>query len=222
MKNNYKYKLIRVGSKYDGGYFVCPNSISNTDNLISIGIETNWEFEKQFVKINPNTNVNCYDGQTSLKLIIKFFIIQILKTLAFDLNFSLLKRSILNFFEFNSLLKNKLNFIKKNIGLKNGLTFNEIISNKKNIFLKIDIEGSEYRILHEILQNKNKITGLVIEFHDYDLNKIKVDNFIKNIGLEHIHTNINEMGGISQENYPLVLEMTFSREPIKQVVNTEN
>ena len=40
----YQNKLVRIGSKHDGGYFVCPNAISMTKNLIGIGIETNWEF----------------------------------------------------------------------------------------------------------------------------------------------------------------------------------
>ena len=157
MKNKlYKHKIIRVGSAYDGGYFVCPNSILKANNLISLGIETNWEFEKDFLKKNPKTIITCYDGQTNYKLVLRFFFIQIIKTLLLEFNFSLLKRSFDNLFEFSTLLEKKLNFSRKNIGLKNGLTFGEVISNKENVFLKIDIEGSEYRILKDILKFKNR------------------------------------------------------------------
>ena len=38
--------------------------------------------------------------------------------------------------------------------------FNEI--NYKIYFLKVDIEGSEYRILDTLVDNKNRISGLVI------------------------------------------------------------
>ena len=93
--NIFKHKLIRIGSQNDGGYFICPNSIVNTNNLISLGIETNWEFEKNFIKINPKTKIYCYDGQTNYKLIMKFFYIQVLKNLLFEFNFSLLKRSFI-------------------------------------------------------------------------------------------------------------------------------
>ena len=117
--------------------------------------------------------------------------------------------------------KKKLNFVNKNIGLKNGLNFDEVLENFSNVFLKIDIEGSEYRILNDILENKEKLVGLVIEFHDYDLNKTKIKDFINNIGLEMIHININEMGGISMDNYPLVVELTFSKQPTKEKINKE-
>lgn len=217
----YKHSLIRIGSVYDGGYFVCPNSIKNSKNLISFGIETNWEFEKDFTKLNPDVNVKSYDGQTKFGLIFKFFVFQIFKFFLFKGNLHLLKRSFYNLFEYNSLLKKKLNFVNKNIGLKNGLNFDEVLENFSNVFLKIDIEGSEYRILNDILENKEKLVGLVIEFHDYDLNKTKIKDFINNIGLEMIHININEMGGVSMDNYPLVVELTFSKQPTKENINKE-
>lgn len=217
----YKHRLIRIGSAYDGGYFVCPRSISGAENLISLGMETNWEFEKHFVKINSKISVICFDGQTNYRLILKFFFFQIIKTLMLKFNFSLLKRSFLNLFEYTSVLKSKLNFVKKNIGLKDGLAFDEIISNKNNVFLKIDIEGSEYRILDDILRFKNNLIGIVIEFHDYDLNKEKIKIFIEQIGLTLIHVNINEMGGFSIDNCPLVLELSFSRIPIKEKIDVK-
>jgi hypothetical protein len=223
MKDNlYKHKLIRIGSAYDGGYFVCPNSILSANNLISLGIETNWEFEKDFLKTNPKTIITCYDGQTNYKLVLKFFFIQIIKTLLLKFNFSLVKRSFKNLFEYSTLLKDKLNFNRKNIGLKDGLTFEEVISQREKVFLKIDIEGSEYRILEDILEFKNSLVGLVIEFHDYDLNKKKIKRFIKEIGLILVHININEMGGFSIENNPLVLELSFSKNPIKSNMDEQN
>ena len=38
--------------------------------------------------------------------------------------------------------------------------------NKKPIFLKIDIEGWEYRLLKDLITYSEVIEGLVIEFHD--------------------------------------------------------
>ena len=43
-----------------------------------------------------------------------------------------------------------------------------------------DIEGNEYSLLDEILKNQKKLNGLIIEFHDCNLNKEKIYNFIKN------------------------------------------
>ena len=148
----------------------------------------------------------------------KFFCTQLLKIFLLKLDLDLLRRSFLNIFEYYFLLIKKLNFVKKNIELKGGLSLSKVMEGKKNIFMKIDIEGSEYRILDEIINQKKKITGLVIEFHDYDLNKEKIYQFINSIDLKLIHININELGGISIDNHPLVVELTFSKDPIKSYV----
>ena len=57
---------------------------------------------------------------------------------------------------------------------------NQIIKTKKleKIFLKIDIEGSEYRILDQIIAQQNLLTGMVIEFHDCDLHYRRIEKFI--------------------------------------------
>ena len=214
----FKHEIIRLGSNHDGEYFVCPNAVSKSQNLIGIGIETNWEFEKEFLKINPKVKVTTYDGQTNIFLILKFFFKQILKILIFKINWNLLKRSFLNIFEYKYFLIKKLNFVNKNVGLLSGLSFEKIVEGKKNIFLKIDIERSEYRILNQIINYREMLTGLAIEFHDYDLNKDRVHDFINKIEMELIHVHVNELGSISCDNTPIALEFSFSKYPLKKML----
>ena len=84
--------------------------------------------------------------------------------------------------------------------------------NFKEIFLKIDIEGSEYRVLETIISNHQKISGLVIEFHDCDINLSKIEWFIKNFNLKLVHIHANNHGLVDLEKrIPLVLELTFSK-----------
>ena len=45
--------------------------------------------------------------------------------------------------------------------------------------LKIDIEGYEYEILEQIIENQNDISGLLIEFHDPIYNLPKVIKFVQ-------------------------------------------
>ena len=72
-------------------------------------------------------------------------------------------------------------------------SLDKIFSNiqNKNIFLKIDIEGYEYRILDEIMSNQNRIIGMVIEFHNIDLHMDRIYNFINNFNLELIHIHLS-------------------------------
>ena len=57
------------------------------------------------------------------------------------------------------------------------------LTDKSDIFLKIDIEGSEYRILDSILENQNRISGIAIEFHDCDLHLDKIKRFIDKLSI---------------------------------------
>ena len=81
------------------------------------------------------------------------------------------------------------------------------------VFLKIDIEGSEYRILEDILKYQDKITGMAIEFHNIDLHKDLICDFIKrfNLSLCHIHgQNPSGTDYLDINNDPTQVEMTFS------------
>ena len=81
----------------------------------------------------------------------------------------------------------------------------------KKLFLKMDIEGSEYRCLEAIIQNQEKICGLAIEFHDVDLHLDKINYFIKRLNLTLIHVHANNSSPVTSFGIPLVLELTFSR-----------
>ena len=68
LKPKNKYELIRIGSKNDGGYLCTFNSVKQSATLISLGISTNWEFEKEFLKIKKN-KVNFFPVDDRLNLI---------------------------------------------------------------------------------------------------------------------------------------------------------
>jgi hypothetical protein len=90
------------------------------------------------------------------------------------------------------------------------ITIKKILSKRKNVLLKVDIEGAEYKILKDILSNFKKINCLIIEFHSVRENLDKIYNFvdkIKNLKLIHIHgNNINKL---DSSGYPYALELTF-------------
>ena len=80
-------------------------------------------------------------------------------------------------------------------------------------FFKIDIEGSEYRILDDIIKFQDLISGLVIEFHDIDNHKEKIINFIKNFKLILCHIHGQNPGGseyTDDSGDPIQIEMTFT------------
>jgi hypothetical protein len=209
LKPKKKYKLVRLGGLHDGGYLIGENSLKNTETLITFGIEDNWQFEKEFKIININSKIKCYDDKSILKYIVKKFIIELfLLPYYFRLNFIKYFKNIIDFLK----IRKKIDFIQKKISYDD---LKEILINIKNnnIFLKIDIEGSEYRVLEEIIENQSKITGLVIEFHDFDYHKNIIYDFCKKLNLSLIHIHPNNFSPRDKNGDPLVIELTFERNP---------
>ena len=104
----------------------------------------------------------------------------------------------------------KLNFIKKKISKGD---IQEIIKNLDKVFLKVDIEGSEYVILEDILKVQNKISALIIEFHDIDKNRAIIENFIQRLELSLTHIHPNNYGKLDENNDPIIIELSFEKYP---------
>lgn len=213
-KPKFSYDLIRIGSNHDGGYLIEKSSLKNADFLLSFGISTNWQFEYEFIN-KANVDFLAFDGSINKDFWDeeKKQAINKLKKLSVNkyLRYLYLKFSFNKFFNKNKLVTK---FIGS--GSNNFLSFKEAIllgGVKKNLFLKIDIEGSEYDILDEILEEQDKIIGLAIEFHNCNINKNNIINFIKNFKNELVHIHANNYENFKNNEIPDTLEITFSKSP---------
>ena len=167
-KPNNEYELIRIGSNNDGGYLVEKNSLLETKYLISFGLGLNWSFEKHFHSLN-DCPIDCYDHTIKYSLLKKISRKNIIHLFRLKniLNRKALKESFENVFiykDYKSFFVGKKRHFKSAIGIgRNKINLGEIIEdiNLSNIFFKIDIEGSEYRILDELLKFQSLISGLV-------------------------------------------------------------
>jgi hypothetical protein len=205
LKPQKNFLLKRLGKDNDGGYLIDPKSLKISNTLISLGINDDWSFESDFFSKNSKINILCFDNNTSFLFLIKVLIKKIFKFYHYgilDICKSFLK--IFNYFF----------FLKKYFFFKN-ITYNDLIKISKKVkapfFIKIDIEGAEYRILDDLIKIQKKISGLVIEFHSVDLFMNKIKNFIKKFKLELIHIHPNNCGALHGEAN--VLELTFSKKP---------
>ena len=208
LKPRNTYELKRIGKDNDGGYLIGSNSIKKTKNLVSLGIHDDWSFEKKFSELNSDISVFCYDDQTSVKFLTKK-ILHNLFFFFFNLQLKKLTSSILNLFEFIQISK-KIKFIKKKINYDD---LNSITENLDKIFIKIDIEGSEYRIIEDLLKIEDKLVGLVIEFHNIDLHMDKIEKFMNTTKLELIHIHPNNYCGLDKFNNPITIELSFENNP---------
>ena len=213
----YKVKLrnlIRLGSKFDGGYVIDNRVISKTKYLITCGLNDDWSFEKEFLKKNPNCYLLAYDHSVTRNYWKNRFKQDFIKFISFK---KLSLKKILDIFKYIDYVfffrnRNK-HFIKKIVKkIKKASkkeTVKNILKDKNNIILKIDIENDEYKILPDIITNSIKINLLIIEFHNVHKNLDRIIKFINNFKLKLIHIHGNNYMGINKNNDPNVLEMTF-------------
>ena len=203
--------LVRIGRDYDGGYLVSQSDVEQSDLLISLGIWKDWSFEEDFLS-RKEVELYAYDASISET----FFLMRFLGSLIKVNRPHRQLRLYLSYRRFFS--QKKVHHIKKFVGLntasKSHCTFLEALNatDHKNIFLKVDVEGSEYRFLDDLVAHADRISGLAIEFHDCDIHLKTIEKFINDFGLKLVHAHANNGGHIrSDDGLPLVMELTFSK-----------
>jgi len=222
--------LIRIGRNFDGGYVISESLMKNSSLLLSFGINDDWSFEEDFCNRN---GVKCYafdfsiDKNTFLKKALKeinFFFGDIIKR-------KKISNSRLKMVRENFVLHNKFNvFFKSNFFFSYGIDkitqgkfkkLDDILSkyfeNKENIFLKLDIEGCEFYVIDDVLNNKQKFHGLAMEIHNIQDCKKDFDQLIKKINqhfyIYHVHA--NNYGNMQTENdFPGVIEISCIRKDL--------
>ena len=192
--------LIRIGKDHDGGYLVNKEDISKSKSLLSFGINDDWSFEEQFLGIN-NCPLYGYDNSVNDDM----------------LKGKNLQEAHQKFFQGTK------HHISKNVGKYNTIneiSFKDTLENKgSDIFLKCDIEGSEYDILDDIISNTKLFSAIVMEFHEIN-NFAKFNeltHFISKIDQKLVHIHINNYTyleiGKGQSYVPSVIELTFTSSP---------
>ena len=116
----------------------------------------------------------------------------------------------------NFFKNKKITYYKFGLGLKNEkiIDLQEVFDKHENfnkIFLKIDIEKDEYRLLDCIANNFSRLNGLVIEFHDIDLHIKKIENFIHKFKCDIVHVHANNAGPLNKDDNPTILEFSFAK-----------
>jgi hypothetical protein len=206
--------LVRLGRDNDGGYLVSEKDVNQSDLLIGLGINDDWSFESDFVARN-DVKVIAYDGSISAKLFFRRF----LKSFFRISNVKAIMRDYETYCGFCKFFNTGTNtHIQKFVGLNSSdsrhCTLDAILENtsSQHIFFKIDVEGSEYRLLHTLIENVHRMTGLVIEFHDCDIHLFDIEKFIQKFDMNLVHVHANNYSPIRlDDKLPLVLELTFSR-----------
>ncbi len=229
--------LIRMGATNDGGYLL--PSDCKADLLISLGLGDDWKFELDLIKNNYVDKFIIFDHTKNLSTYVKSLLnrtkLNNFKLTAFTYRLLVLLRYFKDF----TIMRN--NHVKRKITQKGSSSinmhakrasdinllqiFNEFVKSPNvSVILKIDIEGSEYEIIEQILDFSNQITLLIVEFHDIIVKKHEFEKCLRLLKSKYslIHSHINNYGHVNKDFIPQVCEFTFIKNTLFHGTNKVN
>jgi hypothetical protein len=206
--------ICRLGRNNDGGYIVPRSVLALSEYLISFGLSFDWSFERAFKLQKPEIQIDAYDPSVSPSTVVLRAAKHIAKAAVFRTSPG---RAVQVLRETVDYFTTMHHFVRRvsptNIDRKD-ITIEEVFSRAprgKRIFLKIDIEGSEYDVIPNILQYSRDLTGMIIEFHDTGRLRTKfkqrMEAILEKFEIVHIHG--NNWAGVSVDGLPDCLELTF-------------
>jgi len=229
LRPNLPLDALRLGSHGDGGYVVSRSAVNAANLLLSFGLGDNFSFERDFQQCNANAKVWNYDHTIpalDFKYHLKalFSAIYALQPGHFrqKFNFAREYKKFFGSLGLNRQFRNRVTHVAYkpvDIGIGTILDESKFAS---HIFFKVDIEGDEFKILEALLPLKEKVVGLVVEFHNagthYSEFRELVTRFQEFMFIDHFH--VNNYDGVATNGFPEVLEISFSSKalPVKRSV----
>ena len=223
--------LIRVGRNYDGGYVISESLMKRSSALLSFGINDDWSFEEDFYR---KSGVGCYgfDFSVNRGLFLKrsfeqirYFFGDLLKrrTLQWD-RWKNAREHFHLYNEFGRFFGRHHSFHSIGIDKSTHDTFKTLddilkdyVRQKENIFLKIDIEGYEYKILDDVLKNRQRFHALAMEIHGIHHTDNNFQGFMAGLAQDFYvyHLHANNYSGLRKENgMPDVIEISCIRKDL--------
>jgi hypothetical protein len=206
---------VRVGSANDGGYVVPLDALRAANALLSFGLSHDWTFERDFKRRNAAAIVHCYDHTLSLRTAVQYSIGQLLR-FVLQFRISAFRRSFTWIDYLLFFRADKIHFRQRvwRDRQDNSVTIDDAFSRlpaECPVFVKMDIEGSEYRVLDDLLRHSPNIVSMAIEFHDVDLLQDQFNSLVEKIKRDFyiVHIHGNNMGGMTSFRFPIAPEMTF-------------
>jgi hypothetical protein len=208
-------RLARVGGPNDGGYVVPLDAVEAADALLSLGLSHNWTFERDFKARNPRAVVHCYDHTVSGLTAFEYSLGQLAR---FLLRFKpRYLRGMFTWLDYLLFFRGDKVHFRQRIWRDredDSATIDDAfdrLAKGSQVFVKVDVEGSEYRILDDLVRRSHNIVALAIEFHDVDMLlesfKSAVESIKRDFYLVHIHA--NNQGGLTPFHFPRTPEITF-------------
>lgn len=225
-------ELKRYGNSGDGGYLLPASRVSEIDGVISFGLANDWSLEKELSNIRPGIPIHVYDHtvgeavfRQEVKSALRDIAVGVGKLCLFKTSISGIQTRLHTYRRRQAVYRDYKEFFPARAKHFEQRVFNRHekhvdatiedifarLQGKAHLFLKMDIEGGEYRMIPQILQHANSIDLLVIEFHDTDPLRELFLRLVKEIlvSFEIFHIHGNNCGSCAPDGLPELLEISF-------------
>jgi hypothetical protein len=223
--------LVRLGPPGDGGYVVSSDQISHCRLLISLGICDNWEFDKDFLKLNPSVSVVGVDHTVGPFFFLSGIPFVLCKIIGYLLIFNRVKlrkytSRLHAYLEYFTFFRDPHKHLKKRVSAFDdgalNITLDAILNTsapgeEHDVFLKMDIEGSEYEVVPDIIKNHARIRCLAAEFHFLDKRTEEFNQAMRLLAqyFSIVHVHGNNIGSYDETNdFPASIEITWVNKDI--------
>jgi hypothetical protein len=213
--------LCRVGGSHDGGYVIPRSMVDEAEVLVSMGVSENWSFDEQFLRLHPGLRIHAYDHTISRVAFVRRVGIGVVKMLLGIVSAGEVARRVRLLRAYRAFFTGAvIHFqerIHDRIDRRRDATLDKVFARtgSASVFLKIDIEGCEYRIIDAILRHADRVVGMVIEFHETQRSRALFAASIRKLQAHFsiVHLHANNYGGVAPDGLPDVLEVTFVPTP---------
>lgn len=210
--------LRRFGNPRDGGYLLPASAIDSVDAVLSFGLATDWSLEAELAAGHPERVIHVYDHTVGAKTFRRSLKNAFFKFLGGRTSLADLRhrhrtdRGYRRFFIGNRVHYRERMFNRRDNA--NDATLDIAFARlgaARHVFVKIDIEGGEYRIIPELVRFADRIDLIAIEFHDTDpLRPVfegQLRQLLEQFAIVHLHG--NNIAGVAGDGLPEALEITF-------------
>lgn len=208
--------LERIGPAGDGGYVIARNAIDKSRYLLSLGLGDDWRFEAEFQRrsgarllVLDHTVTPRFWFNHELRRVTNMLGVASVESSA-TFNRSASYLHCRRFFALSGR-----QHLRKAVGYgtEGTVSVADLLADKTrgDTFVKMDIEGHEWRTLPELLAYEDRLSGLVAEFHDVDLNLDRLVEFVSALSnLVIVDVSVNNYGLIAPDGTPSLVEVSFA------------
>jgi hypothetical protein len=214
--------LIRIGSRYDGGYVLPAAALRASGALLSLGVEANWDFEEAALRLQPALTITCVDGTTGPEVIRARALKELRRALVRvrpvkTLRMLRLLRQAAAFRRFFAAHE----FLPLMVAASDGdgtASLATLLAHVRRgnaerwVLVKMDIEGAEYDSLAAADGRLERVSVLAVEFHELGRNWSRFTATMQRLAeqfvIAHVHGN-NCLGYVPGTPVPETLEITL-------------